>query len=345
MPHGRVDTPEPPDAGLTAQATTTQRHGRGTPARGTTFSLIKLARPHQWMKGVFVLLGPLYGLKDLSQKEEPWRALVAGLLAFFAFAFASSACYVINDLLDAERDRLHPRKKHRPIASGAISRSTAIVFATGLIVAAGGVILGLPRPVQPAVALVIAAYIANVWAYSLWIKHIVIADVLSLSLGFVLRMFGGCAAVGIAPTTWLLNTTLFLAMFLAFGKRLGERRTLGVQAASARGVQAAYTDDLLRMVVVVTGVATLLTYAAYVQAMESRHAHRVWPFQAELNFLWFTMVPAIYALMRAIVLLERGSYDDPTVLAVKDRPMQVAVGLFGILTAGLMVWNSWPSRG
>jgi 4-hydroxybenzoate polyprenyltransferase len=102
-----------------------------------------------------------------------------------------------------------------------------------------------------------------------------------------------------------------------------------------------YTDDLLRMVVVVTAVATLVTYAGYVQAHEAEHSHLVAPFTAKFNFLWFTMIPAVYALMRAIVLLGRGTYDDPTELAVKDRPMQVAVLSFALLTGVVLTWKLW----
>ncbi len=321
----------------------TKQQDQGTNRAGLAVQLFRLARPHQWLKGVFVLLGPLYGLKDLSPQQHLlwWEPLMSGVLAFLAFGFASSSCYVLNDLLDVEQDRAHPRKRHRPLASGAVSKQTALVFGVGLFLASAGVIAALEESVRLGVAAVVLAYILNVWAYTLWLKHVVIADVLSLALGFVLRMLGGCAAVGIAPTTWLLNTTLFLAMFLAFGKRLGERRTMGVDAASARGVQAVYTDELLRMVVVVTAVATLITYAGYVQAHEAEHAHRVWPFKAPLNFLWFTVVPAIFALMRAIVLLERGTYDDPTELAVRDRPMQGAVLVFALLTGGVLGWKLW----
>jgi 4-hydroxybenzoate polyprenyltransferase len=168
----------------------------------------------------------------------------------------------------------------------------------------------------------------------------VIADVVCLSLGFVLRVFGGCAAVGIAPTTWLLNCTLFFAMFLAFGKRLGERRTLGADAAAARTVQAGYTDDLLRMAVVVTGVATLVIYAAYVQSREAwvkdLLARAIHPHGAWFNVLWLTMLPATYALLRSIVLLERGRFDDPTELAVKDRATQLAGFVFVLIVVGLI---------
>jgi decaprenyl-phosphate phosphoribosyltransferase len=305
---------------------------------------VKLARPHQWLKGMFIFIGPLYGLKDLAENKGGqwwWEPLVAAALAFGAFAMGSSVCYVVNDLLDAEQDRAHPRKRRRPIASGAVSRGQALAFAGCLLAAAAGFLVLLDGSVRMAVGLILCTYVLNVFAYSFWLKHVVIADVLSLSVGFVLRMFAGCAAVGIAPTTWLLNVTLFFAMFLAFGKRLGERRTMGVDAAAARTVQGAYTDELLRMVVVVTAVATLITYAGYVQAREAEHSHRVWPFLAEFNMLWFTVVPAIYALLRAIVLLERGTYDDPTELAVKDRPMQVAVGSFILLTAVVLTWKLW----
>jgi 4-hydroxybenzoate polyprenyltransferase len=316
------------------------KHGRGT-----LWSLIKLARPHQWVKGVFVLVGPLYGLKDLPPDRKE-GALIAGLLTLAIFSLASSTCYVVNDLADAEADRAHPRKRKRPIASGAVSRGTAIAFALGLL---GGciVLVGLLDPsVRLAVGLIVAAYIANVWLYSIKLKHIIIADVLSLALGFCLRMFAGCAAIAIAPTTWLLNCTLFIAMFLAFGKRLGERRTMGDDVAAARGVQARYTDDLLRMAVVVTGVATLVTYASYVQFREPENTHVIPPFHAGINVLWFTIVPATYALLRCIVLLERGTYDDPTELAAKDLPMQLAVGLFGVLTIGALTWKAWaPSLG
>src|SRR5262249_39915345 len=117
-------------------------------------------------------------------------------------------------------------------------------------------------------AAALGAYILNVMLYSLVFKHVVILDVISLSLGFVVRVLGGCAAAAIVPSAWLMNCTFFLAMFLAFGKRLGERRAVenGPDASAFRSVQSVYTDELLRMVVVVTAVATLVTYAGYVQA-------------------------------------------------------------------------------
>lgn len=305
------------------------------PRRPLPLALVKLARPHQWAKSVFVLLGPLYGLREYGGE---WKDLaIDALLASASFALASSACYVLNDLADATLDRHHPRKRLRPIARGEVTTGQASVFAAalaacaaGLALASGGWVLGV----------LVAAYVANVVAYSLRLKHVVIVDVMSLSLGFVLRVVGGCAAAGIAPSTWLLNVTLFFSMFLALGKRLGERRSLGEGAGAARLVQRSYTDELLRMLVVVTGVATLVTYAAYIVGRADAGAVvRLWSPGGDVNVLWVTLLPATYALLRCIVLLERGEYDDPTELATRDWPTQGAGVLFVAASVGAALWH------
>ncbi len=289
---------------------------------------IKLARVKQWTKSAFVLIGPLYAYMD--HKGSPRDLFVPALAAAGVLALASSACYVVNDLVDATKDRLHPRKKNRPIASGAISPNAAVVFAVLLLAAAGGMLFLLaPRPALW-VGLTALVYAINTNAYSFLLKRIVIADVMCLSLGFVLRVLAGCWAVAVTPSTWLLNCTLFLAMFLSFGKRLGERKTV-TDAASVRSVQQAYTNDLLRTSVAVSGVATLITYAGYIQSREALVQH--WPF----NVLWLTMLPATYGLLRCIVLLEHGRYDDPTELATKDWPTQAAALGFVGITLGVIL--------
>ncbi len=303
-------------------------------------NLIRLARPQQWAKGVFVLVGPLYGLQELPGAW--WRVLGPAGAAFVAFGLASSASYIVNDILDAENDRRHPRKKNRPVASGAVTPARAWALSAVLFAAAAAMLLAVPGDRRLWVGAMVAAYVLNVGAYSAYLKHVIIADVVCLAMGFVLRVLGGCAAVGIGPTTWLLNCTLFLAMFLAFGKRLGERRTMdaaGGDAAGVRGVQAAYTDELLRMAVVVTGVAALITYAGYVQARESGHMAAF--AGGELNLLWLTMVPASYGLLRCIVLLEQGRYDDPTELAARDAPMRLSALAFAAVTGAVLVMSRY----
>lgn len=305
-------------------------------------ALVRLARPKQWAKNIFVFIGPVYGLAD---KGGDWRAvIVPAMFAAAAFALTSSACYIVNDILDVDRDRLHPRKKLRPIASGTVSEAQARMFAAVLLLMAAVAVFLLHGPAAWWVSTLVVLYAVNTNAYSVFLKRIVIADVMSLSAGFVLRVLAGCGAAAVAPSTWLLNCTLFLAMFLAFGKRLGERRTMaaaGVDAASARSVQSAYTDELLRMAVVVTGVATLVIYASYVQSRDTRVmaalAHAGLTGGGWFNVLWLTMLPATYGLLRCIVLLERGRYDDPTELVVKDWPARLA----GLIFAGLTVVVAW----
>lgn len=303
------------------------------PARLADF--IRLARPLQWAKGVFVLIGPAYGLAargwmSLSAVELQ-RFALGSLAAFLAFGFASSACYVINDALDREADRAHPRKRNRPIAAGRITLPVAAAFMLVLLACAAGSILLVPgETARTLLGACVGVYVANVVAYSMWIKHLTVADTISLAAGFVLRVLGGCAAVLVEPSSWLLNVTFFLSMFLALGKRLGERRTMGDGATDARTVQAKYTDDLLRMAVVVTGVATLLSYSDYVLGQANK-------FTLGFNLLWLTMLPATYGLLRCIVLVERGVYDDPTELAIRDRPFQLAGLAFVAITVALLV--------
>lgn len=316
--------------------------------------LLKLARPVQWTKSAFVLVGPVYALAGGAEVDWLGVAVTA-----FAFCLTASGGYVLNDLKDRELDAVHPRKKHRPIASGRVSSTRAFALA--------GVLLGLACAPMVAWAIwstrtgsadhwqwpaaMLAIYWANVTAYSHWLKHRVVIDVISLALGFVVRVMAGCAAAGVEPSPWLLNSTFFISMFLAFSKRLGERRTMGGAegAASARTVQFRYTDDILRMLVVVTAVATLLTYAGYVQSFGIRGEHYASAAIASgpsFIMLWLTMLPATYGLLRCIVLVERGEYDDPTELATHDRPFQAAAIVFGLVTAAAWVaprlWMAQP---
>lgn len=310
-----------------------QVNAGGAPGRRSLpMALLKLARPTQWAKGLFVVIGPLYAVTD--GVHPPWWSVAATLVAF---NLASSGCYVVNDLRDVEQDRAHPRKRRRPIACGEVSPRQAWIFAACLFVLAT-LAASVPSLVgDPGSGALVAAavglYALNVTAYSLRLKRVAILDVVSLAAGFVLRVLGGCAAASVEPSTWLLNCTFFLSMFLAFGKRLGERRTMvgdGQTASSARAVQSVYTDDLLRMVVVMTAVATLVLYAGYIQARDEKYTFG-------FNLLWLTVLPATYALLRSILLVERGEYDDPTELAVHDRPFQLAVGLYGLITVGVIV--------
>lgn len=305
-----------------------------TPAkqRPLALSLLKLARPHHWSKCIFVLAGPVYGAADLlGSGASPTSLILPSVVAVISFALAASGCYVINDLCDAEADRTHPRKKHRPIAAGDVTPGQAKAFAAALLATSLGVLALLPSPQVWWTLVTVGLYIANVMTYSAYFKKHAIADVMGLSMGFVLRVLGGCAALGIGPSSWLLNVTLFIAMFLAFGKRLGERRSMGDKAAAARSVQGLYTDTLLEMAVVVTGVCTLVTYTIYVEGQAAYYT-------LGFNLLWLTVLPVTFVLLRCIVLLDAGRYDDPTEIALRDPVVRGGTLLFSGMTAFLMLW-------
>ncbi|MFT3683364.1 MAG: hypothetical protein QM783_00320 [Phycisphaerales bacterium] len=224
------------------------------------------------------------------------------------------------------------------------------MFGAALGVAGFACLIGVQPEFRFWTGAMLATYLLTTLAYSLWLKKRVIADVIGLAMGFVLRVLGGCAAVGIGPTTWLLTVTFFLSMFLAFGKRLGERRTLGDAAGSARSVQDAYSDDTLRLAVMATGVVTLVTYAFYVIGQDAKYTFAIGHGAEAIaagtkegfgfNLMWLTVLPATYALLRCVVLLEQGRYDDPTELATADRPFQIAGAAFVVLAAGLMVLHA-----
>ncbi|MFG0300228.1 MAG: UbiA family prenyltransferase [Phycisphaerales bacterium JB047] len=316
------------------------------PSGGVLVGLIRLMRLHQWSKGIFVLIGPLFALSDGKLQTMPRSELaIAVCTTFLGFCLAASGCYIFNDIADVERDKAHPRKCKRPLASGQVPLGIARIFGIMLLIVSLASVLGVPSELRYWVLGLLILYIANVMLYSGGLKHIVIVDVLCLSSGFVIRVLGGCAAVGITPSTWLLNATLFLSMFLAFGKRLGERRHMGSDEAAmaARDVQQHYTDQMLRMFVVVTGVATLLTYISYVQ---SRHDDFVYTFATRqgsidesfgFNLMWVTVAPATLALLRTITLLMRGRYDDPTEIALKDNMVRLA-GLVFVASTVIVLW-------
>ncbi len=317
------------------------------PSGSIVLGLIKLIRLKQWSKGLFVFIGPVFAVAGGKLDGVPRTELALHLtLAFLAFCLAASGCYVFNDLADIDRDRAHPRKKLRPLASGVVPIGVAKVAGVVLLASGIGCAAAISGPTRWWMIGLVVLYIANVSAYSAWLKHIVIIDVLSLSGGFVLRVLGGCAAVNVPTSTWLLNATLFLSMFLAFGKRLGERRLMGSDesAIATRDVQLEYSDQLLRMFTVVTGVATLLTYTSYIQSRERRlavyFADRPLGLEGHgfgFNLLWITVLPATVAMLRTITLLMRGAYDDPTELAQKDNVVRISALLF-VLTTAIVLW-------
>lgn len=211
-------------------------------------------RPRQWIKNGFVV-APLF----FSGRLYSWADYPATFLAFASFCLASSSIYLLNDIIDLEADRWHPLKKSRPIAAGRLSRGAALIGSAVL----GVVSVGLGMGVNWQTCVTVCAYLVLSGAYCLWLKHVLLVDVLVIALGFVLRGIAGAACIDVPISASLASCTFFLALFLALCKRYHEFDTLGVDAELHRIVFDSYTRTLLQVSVTAAAAGTLASYAIY----------------------------------------------------------------------------------
>jgi 4-hydroxybenzoate polyprenyltransferase len=285
-------------------------------------SILKLIRPHQYVKNGFVLLGPLFAHQwDLV-------TLTQALLAFLAFCCMASAVYVLNDIMDIEADRAHPVKCRRPLPSGAISPATAKGL-LGLLVA-GSVVLSLLASWW--VTLFVGAYFVFNIFYSWHLKHVVILDVFLISSGFMLRILAGTVGLGITPSAWLLLCGLMVTLFLGFAKRRAELLMLeaieGANNGLTRRVLDDYSPQMLEQFIAVTAACTIMAYGLYTVSPETVAIHGS-------NNLIYTLPFVIYGIFRYLFLLhfrEKGS--DTAKDLVQDRHLLVTV----VAWVGTTLW-------
>ncbi|MGK2905859.1 MAG: decaprenyl-phosphate phosphoribosyltransferase [Desulfuromonadales bacterium] len=269
-------------------------------------ALLVMLRPHQWLKNLMLLFPPLLGGVLFAP-----GVLQKGLLPFAIFCLASSSTYIFNDLKDAEQDRQHPRKQHRPIASRTVSTAQAILLGCVLCIAA--ILLSLQLPTTFMVWLL--AYLGLSIAYSIVLKDQPVFDIFCIASGFVFRLFAGGAAFGIVISDWLFLSVLFLAIFLSAGKRLAEKISLGTTAGDHRKSLAVYTVNTLESFMCISGAAVLVTYTLYVI---TKHK------------LVFTVPLCCFGLFRYMMLIKSGGSGDPTESLLKD-PMLFLVGLVWVV--------------
>lgn len=274
--------------------------------------LLQLLRPKQWTKNLICFAGVIFG-GHLAQPELVLR----GLGAFAAFCAASSAVYVLNDLVDAPRDRLHPRKRFRPLASGAVTPATGAVLGLGLTLAAlaGSFVLNITTCVC------IAAYLTVNLAYSLRLKHHPIIDVTCIALGFSFRMLGGVFALPEKPTPWITLCTFFLALFIGFGKRRAELAELAAAgndtSTQRRPVLAAYTIPLLDSLLLSSSTIALMSYALFTVSSGRNPS------------LVITVPTAAFVVMHFSRRIAQGTAASaPDELLLHDRPIQVGILLW-----------------
>ncbi len=282
--------------------------------------LLSSLRPRQWIKNGFVFGGVVFAQRLLT--PSCWVAIEV----FAMFCALSSAAYLINDVADRERDRLHPLKRYRPIASGLIQIPFALTLAGSLLVAT----LGAAAVVSLPLLLVALAYAALQVAYSTWLKHIVIIDVLAMATGFVLRAVGGAVAINVEISGWLLICTLLIALFLALGKRRHEHRSLDGDAARHRSTLMEYSPALLDQMISVVTASTITSYALYTMAPET-----VAKFQTHL--LPLTLPFVLYGVFRYLYLLYRRDLGgSPSDLVLADRPLLLNAVAWAVLVMAII---------
>lgn len=291
----------------------------------TALALLVSLRPRQWVKNLFVFAGVIFSQQMLTPLA--WTALAA----FAIFCGLSGAIYLFNDVADAERDRLHPSKRLRPIASGELSPSTAVAF--GALLLAG--CLAAAFWIGLSFGLVALGYGALLTAYSLSLKHIVILDVLTVAAGFVLRAVGGAVAVEAEISGWLLICTILIALFLALGKRRHEYRSLARDAAAHRPILAEYSESFLDQMISVVTASTVTAYALYTMSPET-----VAKFHTRL--LPLTLPFVLYGIFRYLYLLYRRDLGgNPSDLLVSDRALLFDALLWMLATFAIIYGSRW----
>lgn len=285
----------------------------GAPARSRFASLVVSLRPGQWTKNLFVFAGLLFG----KQLFEP-RALAVTCAAFVVFCALSGVVYLLNDIADRDADRRHPLKSRRPIASGQLSPGVALAAAIVL----GVVFLSLAFWLRPVFGLVAVAYVALQAGYSARLKHIVIIDVLTIAIGFVLRAVAGAVVINVAISHWLLVCTVLLALFLGLSKRRHELTLLASGATEHRRILGEYSPYLLDQMIGVVAASTLIAYIFYTISPET-----VQNFNTE--YLALTIPFPLYGIFRYLYLVhQKEGGGSPAEMLLTDRPLLVCVALW-----------------
>lgn len=284
-------------------------------------SALRLLRPQQWVKNAFVLAGVFFAGK-VFDGETLGRALTA----FAAFCLASSAVYVFNDLSDRDADRLHPRKRNRPLASGLVSAPLGIFL--GMACAAAGFVLAALVGVE--LLLLLGLYVLINAAYSRWLKHVVLLDVFCIAAGFLLRLLAGTWGIGVPPSQWFVLCTFLLSLFLGFSKRYAERMDGNMDPVSKRAVVEEYSPEFLRTLLAVTSACTLMAYGLYTMNPATVAAHGT-------ERLIYTLPLATFVMFRYLYLvMARGFGENLSGELVRDKSLLAATAVYVVLTGILL---------
>lgn len=273
---------------------------------------LKLLRPRQWIKNLILFFPSFLGGKFITIStlgDVVW-------LAPLAFCLVSSVTYIFNDIFDRDHDRLHPQKKHRPIAAGKVSFSLASVLCLFLLLS--GIFAG--ALVSGHFVLLLCAYLLISIGYSLWWKKRPIVDLFCISAGFLLRLLAGGSAFQVAISDWLFLSVFLLSIFLSAGKRASEQALLGEDGGHHRVALAGYPPGFLDGVMIFSGAAVLVTYAMYTMTHQ---------------YLVYTVPLCAFGLLRYLLRVRQGKGGDPTESLLKDK----SLFLVGVLWVFMISWG------
>jgi 4-hydroxybenzoate polyprenyltransferase len=295
--------------------------------RSAVANLFVSLRPDQWTKNLIVFAALIFAV----QLFDP-AALALASAAFLIFCALSGAMYLINDVSDREADQRHPLKRRRPIASGALKPGPALAWAAGLIVTG----LAAAFWLRPSFGMASVAYVALVIMYSRTLKHVVILDVMSIAIGFVLRAVAGGLVIGVPISDWLLVCTILGALFLGLAKRRHELTLLAENATGHRRILEEYDPYLLDQMIAVVAAATLVAYIIYCASPETAERFGT-------RWLVLTTPFPIYGIFRYLYLVHRRhGGGSPSDLLLSDRPLLSCVALWGLAVV-LIIYRPYAS--
>jgi len=252
-------------------------------------------------------------------------AVGVALAAFLIFCAVSGVAYIVNDVSDREADQLHPAKRHRPIAAGMLAPTTALA-AAGLIAV---VAIGLAFWIRPTLGWIVLGYLGLMVSYSRVLKNIVILDVLTIAIGFVMRAGGGAVAIAVPMSSWLLVCTLLLALFLGLSKRRHELTLLTASAAGHRRILEEYNPYLLDQMISVVTASTLMAYIIYCTSPETT-------VKFGTGQLVLTTPFPIYGILRYLYLVHQRGEGSPSEVLLTDRPLVACIALWGLAVISII---------
>jgi len=285
-------------------------------------------RPRQWTKNLIIFLPLPFSVGQswrLTEFQTIGRMALNSAAAVAVFCMLSGAIYLINDLADMEKDRQHPLKRLRPLASGRLGRTPAVVAVVVLLA------VSLPASflINWGLGVVALVYFAIMFSYSFVLKHIVLVDVLTIAVGFVLRAVAGAVAIVVPISPWLYVCTIMLALFLGLGKRRHELVLLEGAAGQHRQILEEYSPELLEQLMVLVGAATVMAYSLYTFSAEN----------VPKNYAMMLTIPyVLYGVFRYLYLVHiKNEGGSPEELLIRDRPIVISIGLWLLSSAVILL--------